>query len=151
MSEPRSTTPHSAPPRSRLERALAGELSEQERAQLEQELGGSLATWQKAWSGLELAQPAVVDLMPSLRARLARRATFGELNLAKAPPLVRAVAAMATVAGLALGLFLGQVGQETQVATVDEVAIDWQEGEQGLAESFWQALEVTDPEAGDPS
>ena len=145
-----------------LMRLLHGELPPDQarelRARLEREpdLAEAFARLERTWQGLELPPPAPVPL--GFAGRLTARARdqadegrAGEISWATAPGWVRAAAAAALVAGIALGAGAGRwTGSREPSAEVPSTEISTAEGssdlafDDDLAGSYWDALDDLD-------
>jgi anti-sigma factor RsiW len=141
-----------------LMRLLHGELPEDQaralrsRLEREPELAAAWARLERTWNGLELppAAPAPAGFAQRTlsRARREAGAEGGGLSWSAAPRWVRATAAAALAAGLALGVGAGSwVGRITQ--TTDEPSSltepsSSQYDDPSLAETYWDSLSGTE-------
>jgi anti-sigma-K factor RskA len=136
----------------RLVRRVSGELSAEEQAQLAEairqtpEAAVELDRLDEVWSGLELPPPAAVP--PGFSGRVLARALAAgrpgsEADWSLAPGWARIVAVVALVAGLALGIGLGTVGEASgTTATVASSEGLW--SDPGDGEAYWQAVGTDD-------
>ena len=137
----------------RMVRRVSGELTAEELAQLEAavrqtpEAAVELDRLDEVWSGLELPPPAGVP--PGFSGKVLARAFAAgrpgsEADWSLAPAWARAVAVVALVAGLALGVGLGTLEEATE--TTDTVASGeglW--SDPGDGEVYWQVVGTSDP------
>lgn len=136
----------------RLVRRVSGELTPEEMAQLEEAVRQTPAAavelnrLGEVWSGLELPPPAGVP--PGFSGKVLARALAAgrpgsEADWSLAPAWARAVAVVALVAGLALGIGLGTVGEATETTAI----VASGEGlwsDPGDGETYWQAVGTDD-------
>lgn len=119
-----------------------------ERLAREPELAARHRRLAAVWEGLELPPPSPVP--PGFARRVATRAAAerraeGRVAWSQAPRWARAAGALAMVAGLALGSWLGERGQAVPasgegIEASGELAVGTA-FEGSLAEDYWQALE----------
>jgi anti-sigma factor RsiW len=139
-----------------LMRLLHGELPEDQarvlrsRLEREPELAAAWARLERTWNGLELPPvgPAPAGFAQRTLARARREAGNG-LSWSTAPRWVRATAAAALAAGLALGVgagsWVGRIGQSTDEApssVTDQSTAQY--GDPSLAETYWDSLSGTE-------
>jgi anti-sigma factor RsiW len=138
-----------------LMRLLHGELPEDQaralrsRLEREPELAAAWARLERTWNGLELppAAPAPAGFAQRTLARARREAGNG-LSWSAAPRWVRATAAAALAAGLALGVgagsWVGRIGQSAdETPSLTEPSTS-QYGDPSLAETYWDSLSGTE-------
>lgn len=147
--------------RRRLMALLTGELDDEQTARLRQRLAREpelaaahrslQATWERMGGGAEAKGAEAVDFVPRVMSAIRREDAERRASSFRGSPMwVRAVAAVALVAGLGLGALIGDSANlgraggtstpaasaasgETQVAVSDA-------GVSTLAEDYWQAL-----------
>jgi anti-sigma factor RsiW len=133
-----------------LMRLLHGELPAERERELrdrlarEPELAAVFHRLERGWQGLELPPPSAVP--PGLTARVMarvreRRGAAPALSWAAAPAWVRAAAAVALVAGLAMGAEIGSRGGLERSRPAYEDGLAGAIGGRSLAESYWGAVD----------
>lgn len=135
-----------------LMRLLSGELPEDEARQLrtrirrEPELAADFERLERTWTGLALPEPGPVPPGFSGRVMARVRSEASGISWTAAPAWVRAAAAVALLAGAALGLGLGRSLPASE-GVLQSPAVSSAADEDGLslAESYWT---VVDEETG---